>query len=140
VSGQPDDSRQLGSGPTHMTRLRVLCWVWIVAATILILLSAPVSVTRPGYGGDKLTTIEWIGPFKEPYKSHRVTRSSIDFSRLLVALLAVNFLPALILWRHDEIIRSWERRERQAVTSEKPPNSEMLALARAQREISGARR
>src|SRR6476620_4847378 len=32
--------------------------------------------------------VERIGPFKEPFAASRVTKSSIDFSRLIVAILA----------------------------------------------------
>src|SRR5262245_3664219 len=123
-----------GSRPTHMTKLRLLCWVWIVAATIVILLSAPVAVTEPGLRDRQVTTVEWIGPFKEPHNSYRVTRSSIDFSRLLVVLLAVNFLPALILWRHDEIIQWRERQQRQPVANDRPPSSETLDRVHPRRE------
>jgi hypothetical protein len=68
--------------------------------------AAPVSVTRKTYdrSDPQVTTIEWIGPFKEPEKAFRVTKSSIDFSRLLVALLVVNCLPAVILWRYHSLV------------------------------------
>jgi hypothetical protein len=57
--------------------------------------------------------IEHIGPFGAPFdhSGSYVTRSSIDFSRLIVALLAVNFLPAVILWR-SEVIGEWLRRHK----------------------------
>jgi uncharacterized protein YggT (Ycf19 family) len=77
-----------------MRSLRVLCWIWIVVSTLVILFSAPVSVTRKNYTSDsQVTRIEWIGPFGEPFRSYAVSKSSIDFSRLIVVLLAVNFLP-----------------------------------------------
>jgi hypothetical protein len=65
---------------------------------------------------DGVTSIEWIGPFGKPFRSHAVTKSSIDFSRLIVVLLAVNFLPAVLLWRHDEIAGWLERNKRDSAT------------------------
>lgn len=52
---------------------------------------------------DMVTQIEWIGPFASPrdfvgtFGSMTLVKSSIDFSRLIVALLVVNFLPAVCL-------------------------------------------
>lgn len=80
-----------------MKSLRFLCLGWIVAATIAILFAAPVSVTRRYDTNFQVTSIEWIGPFKQPFDKYLVTKSSIDFSRLVVALLVVNFLPAVML-------------------------------------------
>jgi hypothetical protein len=118
-----------------MKNLRILCWVWILAATIAILFHAPVSVTRKNLVTDsQVTSTEWIGPFTQPLNAYRVTRSSIDFSRLVVVLLAVNFLPAVLLWQHDEIGGWWERHKRDSMTSDQSPNSEMLARARARRK------
>jgi hemolysin-activating ACP:hemolysin acyltransferase len=100
-----------------MKNLRVLCWAWIVAATLATLLHAPVSVTHRHHrfsGGSEdtlVTTTEWIGPFGSPsrdfvgtYGSIELVKSSIDFPRLIVAILAVNLLPAVLLWRHDEVV------------------------------------
>jgi hypothetical protein len=82
--------------------MRSLCWVWMVTLTTVILFNAPVSVTRDHYlyGSHHITEdFEHIGPFGAPFylSGPSVTRSSIDFSRLIVALLAVNFLPAVIV-------------------------------------------
>ncbi len=87
-----------------MKSLRPLCWIWIVAATLMILYSAPISVTRESYtsSGFQVTRIEWIGPFKQPYSA---SKSSVDFSRPIVVLFTANFLPALVLWKHDEVVR-----------------------------------
>ena len=88
--------------------LRLLCWLWIVGSTIVILFHAPVTVTRKRSSDSQVTSTEWIGPFTQPRDgyAYSVTRSSIDFSRLVVVLLAVNFLPAVLLWRHDEVVWS----------------------------------
>ena len=99
-----------------MKNLRVICWVWIVASTIVILFRAPVSVTRQdGKSRPQVTRIEWIGPFKEPFSERftrgDVTKSSIDFSRLVIAILAANFLPAVLLWQHNEVVGWLERRK-----------------------------
>jgi hypothetical protein len=92
-----------------------LCCVWMVVSTTMILFHAPVSVTRHDhYGSHDITEeIEYIGPFGAPFyfSGSPVTRSSIDFSRLIAALLAVNFLPAVILWR-SEVIGEWLRRHK----------------------------
>jgi uncharacterized protein YggT (Ycf19 family) len=119
-----------------MRNLRVLCWGWIVGSTLVILFSAPVSVTRQE-SRSQVTSIEWIGPFGEPFRSYDVTKSSIDFSRLIVVLLAVNFLPAVLLWRHDEIAGWLERHKRDPVTSDQSPRNEMLDRARAARDRCG---
>jgi hypothetical protein len=122
-----------------MKNLRVLCWVWIVASTIVILFRAPVSVTRHySKSLPQVTTIEWIGPFGEPFTRYDVTKSSIDFSRLVVVLLAVNFLPAVLLWQYDKVVRWLERQQRHPVAIDQSPNNEMLTRARARRE--GARK
>ena len=96
---------------------------------------APVSVTRQdGKSRPQVTRIEWIGPFGERFTRCDVTKSSIDFSRLFIALLAANFLPAELLWRHDEVVGWLERQQRHPVTIDESPNNEMLARARARRE------
>ena len=125
-----------------MKELRPLCWFWIVAATMLILLvasagelefraSVPISVTRRDAKDTQLTRSEWIGPFTEPYAIYRVTKSSIDFSRLIVALLVVNVL-AVVLWQHYETVHWWERRQR--VSSDQAPSKD-----RPQRGIAFAK-
>ena len=55
--------------------------------------------------------MDW--PFREPFRSYSVTKSSIDFSRLIVVLLAANVLPAVILWRSEEIGEGLRRHESQ---------------------------
>jgi hypothetical protein len=95
-------------------------------------LSAPVAVTRQVESRPQVTSIEWIGPFGKPFRSYAVTKSSIDFSRLIVVLLAVNFLPAVLLWRHDEIAGWSERRKRDSATI---PRNEMVDRARSRRGI-----
>ena len=120
-----------------MKSMRVLCWAWIVASTIVILFQAPVSVTRQdSKSRPQVTRIEWIGPFGEPLRRYDVTKSSIDFSRLFVALLAVNFLPATLLWRHNEVAGWLERQQRHPVTIDQARSNEMLDRARARRGIA----
>jgi hypothetical protein len=104
-----------------MKNLRPQCWIWIVAATTVLVLLAPVSVTYrySGYSekDDTITKTEWIGPLGSPreyigkYGSREALKSSLDLSRLIVVLFAANFLPALILWKHDEIVRWQEERK-----------------------------
>ena len=100
-----------------MKFMRAVCWIWIVASITVILFWSPVSVTRDYLerdGSHDITEdIEYIGPFGAPFyrSGSSVTRSSIDFSRLIAALLAVNFLPAVILWR-SEVIGEWLRRHK----------------------------
>ena len=117
--------------------LRLLCWVWIVGSTIVILFHAPVTVTRKSYtsSDSQVTSTEWIGPFTQPLDAYRVTRSSIDFSRLVVVLLAVNFLPAVMLWRHDEVVGWLERQQRHRVRIDQAPKNEIVTRARARREV-----
>ena len=117
--------------------LRLLCWVWIVGSTIVILFHAPVTVTRKSYtsSDSQVTSTEWIGPFTKPLDAYRVTRSSIDFSRLVVVLLAVNFLPAVMLWRHDEVVGWLERQQRHRVKIDQSPKNEIVTRARARREV-----
>ena len=88
-----------------MKFMRAVCWVWIVASTTLILFWSPVSVTRQAdKSRPQVTRIEWIGPFGEPLAPRsNITKSSIDFSRMIAALLAANFLPAVILLRFKTI-------------------------------------
>jgi hypothetical protein len=95
-----------------MKFMRVACWVWIVVSTTLILFWSPVSVTRQAdKSRPQVTRIEWIGPFGEPLgPRYNITKSSIDFSRMIAALLAANFLPAVILWRFKTIGEWLDRR------------------------------
>ena len=100
-----------------MKFMRAACWVWIVVSTTLILFWSPVAVTRQAdKSRPQVTRIEWIGPFGEPFRKYVVTKRSIDFSRLIVVLVAVNFLPAVLLWRHDEVVGWLERQQRHPVT------------------------
>ena len=126
-----------------MRNLRVLCWAWIVLSTIVILFHAPVSVARKSYGkpGVQATSVEWIGPFKEPFNkpSASVIRSSIDFSRLVVAILAANLLPAVLLWQHDQVVEWLKIQQRQRATSDQSTNIQMLASTRARREAASRR-
>jgi hypothetical protein len=117
--------------------LRVLCWVWIVCSTIVILFHAPVTVTRKGYTSSdfQVTSTEWIGPFTQPLKAYRVTRSSIDFSRLVVVLLTMNFLPAVMLWRHDEVVGWLERQQRQRAKIDRVAKNGIVTRARTRREV-----
>ena len=117
--------------------LRLLCWIWIVGSTIMILFHAPVTVTRKSStsSDSQVTSTEWIGPFTQPLDAYRVTRSSIDFSRLVVVLLAVNFLPAVLLWRHDEVVAWLERQQRHRVKIDQSPKNEIVTRARARSEV-----
>jgi hypothetical protein len=91
--------------------LRLLCWIWILVATTITVFNAPVAVTRKVYSQEpQITKIEWIGPFAEPYDAHRITKSSLDLSRLALALLLANLLPAVVVWQHDRITQWWQRR------------------------------
>ena len=88
---------------------------------MVLVLSAPVSVTYrySGYSekDDTITKTEWIGPLGSPreyigtYGSRKAVKSSLDLSRLIVVLFAANFLFALVLWKHDEIVR-WRDKQR----------------------------
>jgi hypothetical protein len=102
----------------------------------VILFHAPVAVARKSYtsSDSQVTSTEWIGPFTQPLNAYRVTRSSIDFSRLVVVLLAVNFLPAVMLWRHDEVVGWLERQQRHRVKIDQAPKNEIVTRARARRE------
>ena len=100
-----------------MKSMRTVCWIWIVASTTVVLFWAPVSVTRDYRSGSHVTSIEWIGPFGEPFRSLSVTKSSIDFSRLIVVLLAANLLPAVILWRSEAIGEWLQRHKRKVIIS-----------------------
>ena len=125
-----------------MKFMRVACWVWIVVSTTLILVWSPVAVTRGQADKSRppVTRIEWIGPFGEPLEpSSSIIKTSIDFSRMIAALLAANFLPAVLLWRHDEVAGWLERQQRQPVTTEQAPSNEMLTRERARRKALARR-
>ena len=124
-----------------MKFMRVACWVWIVVSTTLILFWSPVAVTRQDDKSDpQVTRIEWIGPFGEPsWPRSNITKSSIDFSRMIAALLAASFLPAVLLWRHDEVAVWLERQQRQPVTTDQAPSNEMSTGARGRREALARR-
>ena len=121
--------------------LRLLSWLWIAAATVAILFYAPVSVTYrySGYSpkDDTVTKTEWIGPFgsARDSDSRMAVKSSLDFSRLIVVLLTMNFLPAVLLWRHDEVVVWLERQKRNSVTIDRSPKNEIATRARARREV-----
>ena len=82
---------------------RTLFWIWIIGATMGLLLYAPITVTkRVHISGGPVTTTEtkWIGPFGK--NGSFETKSSVDLSRLLVAFLLINGLPILALWKLPE--------------------------------------
>ena len=54
-----------------------------------------------------------------------------------MAILATNFLPAVVLWRHDEVVEWLERLQRRPATNIEPPNNETLARPRGRREAAG---
>ena len=121
--------------------LRLLCRLWIAAATVAILFYAPVSVTYrySGYSpkDDTVTETESIRPFGSARDSgsRMAVKSSLDFSRLIVVLLTMNFLPAVLLWRHDEVVVWLERQKRNSVTIDQSPKNEIVTRARAWREV-----
>jgi len=135
--------RNLSEKPARCGRqnLRVLCWIWIVLSTIVILLHAPVSVARQSYAasGFQTTSIEWIGPFEEPSRLHLVTKSSIDFSRLIIAILAVNLVPALLLWQREKVTGWLKAQQPQRAMGAQSPNNEMVDRARPRREAASRR-
>ena len=124
-----------------MKFMRVACWVWIVVSTTLILFWSPVAVTRQAdKSRPQVTRIEWVGPFGEPLEPRsNITKTSIDFSRMIAALLAANFLPAVLLWRHNEVAGWLERQQRHPVTIDRAPSNEMLTRERARREALARR-
>ncbi len=86
---------------------------------------------------DTVTKTEWIGPFgsARDSDSRMAVKSSLDFSRLIVVLLTMNFLPAVLLWRHDEVVVWLERQKRNSVTIDRSSKNEIATRARARREV-----
>jgi hypothetical protein len=83
--------------------MRALLWVWIVGTTTLLFFMPPVVEGGMSKGAFERSVLE---------SSFYETR--IDISRLIITLLAINFLPAVALWRYDQLCE-WLRRHKRKI-------------------------
>ena len=85
--------------------MRVLLWTWIVGATATVLFMPPMHEKLPTRRGE---ATQWMskGALEQSVLGSSDLDTRIDISRLIVTLLALNFLPAVALWQYDAI-RDW---------------------------------
>ena len=93
--------------------MRVFLWAWIVGFTTLILFMPPMLEKLPTLRGE---ASQWVtkGAFERSVLQSSTDETQIDISRLVTTLLAINFLPAVALWRYNQI-REWLRRHEKKV-------------------------
>jgi hypothetical protein len=103
--------------------MRVLLWTWIVGATALVLFMPPMHEKLPTRRGE---ATQWMskGALEQSVLGSSDFDTRVDISRLIVTLLALNFLPAVALWRYDAI-RDWLQLHRKEL------NTTVLWLSRA---------
>ncbi len=90
--------------------MRELLWIWIVGLTALALFMPPTLEKLPTRPGE---AVQWRnkGAFEQPVLQSSTRETRLDISRLIITLLAINFLPAVALWRYNEI-REWLQRHK----------------------------
>ena len=90
--------------------MRELLWAWIVGFTALVLFMPPMLEKLPTRRGE---ATQWSnkGAFEQSVLQSSVAETRVDISRLIVTLLAINFLPAVALWRYNAI-RDWLQRHK----------------------------
>ena len=90
--------------------MRAFLWAWIIGFTALILFMPPMLEKQPTVRGE---AVHWIskGAFGQSVLGSSVSETRVDVSRFIISLLAINFLPAVALWRYNEI-REWLQRHK----------------------------
>jgi hypothetical protein len=94
--------------------MRVLLWAWIIGFTAFVLYMPPMLEKLPTRQGE---AARWSnkGAFEQSVLQSSIGETRVDISRLIISLLAINFLPAVALWRCNAI-RDWlQRHESQLV-------------------------
>ena len=93
--------------------MRALLWAWIIGFTALVLYMPPMLEKLPTRQGE---TVRWRnkGAFEQSVLQSSIHETRVDISRLIVSLLAINFLPAVALWRYNEI-REWLQRHKSEI-------------------------
>ena len=88
--------------------MKVLLWAWIVGFSALVLFMSPILEKLPTRRGE---TTRWSnkGPFEQSVLQSSIAETRVDISRLIITLLAVNFLPAVALWRYNATVEWLQR-------------------------------
>ena len=93
--------------------MRVFLWAWIIGLTALVLFMPPMLEKLPTRQGE---AARWRnkGAFEQSVLQSSIGETRVDISRLIISLLAINFLPAVALWRYNEI-REWLQRHKSEI-------------------------
>jgi hypothetical protein len=86
--------------------MRELLWAWIVGFTALVLFMPPMLEKQRTLQGE---AVQWSNKsaFERSVLGNSWDRETrVDISRLIITLLAINFVPAVALWRYNAI-REW---------------------------------
>ncbi len=97
--------------------MRVFLWVWIIGFTALVLLMPPMLEKLPIRQGEGA---RWRnkGAFGQSVLQSSIGETRVDIFRLIISLLAINFLPAVALWQYNEI-HEWVQRHNSLIDA--PP-------------------
>jgi hypothetical protein len=92
--------------------MRVLLWTWIVGATALVFFMPPIREKLPPRRGE---AAQWMskGAFEQSVLASSDVDTHVDISRLIVTLLALNFLPAVALWQYDGFVIGYGLHQRE---------------------------
>jgi hypothetical protein len=92
--------------------MRVLLWSWIVGVTALVLFMPPMHEKLPTRRGE---ATQWMskGAFEQSVLGSSDRQIRVDISRLIITLLALNFLPAMALWRYNPLLEWLQRYQRE---------------------------
>jgi hypothetical protein len=95
--------------------MRVLLWSWIVGVTALVLFMPPMHEKLPTTRGE---ATRWMskGAFEQSVLGSSDLETRVGISRLIITLLALNFLPAVALWRYNPILE-WLQRHQGGIRS-----------------------
>jgi hypothetical protein len=76
--------------------MRALLWAWVVGTTALLLFMPPMLEKQRSRQGEP---VRWenTGPFEQSVFGISIHETRVDIPRLIVAILAINFLPAVAL-------------------------------------------
>jgi len=91
--------------------VKTLLWLWIFGFTAAVFLFPPME--EKFTSAQPKPNVQWKGipPLRQSVFHEEFRETRMDFPRLLAVLLAVNFLPAVAIWKWPEI-SSWASRHK----------------------------
>ena len=79
--------------------MKALLWIWIVVMTAWLLFYPPFI--------EPLSEVFWknVPAFEISVFGHHTLGTRVDFGRLAAQILAINFIPTILLWKWDALVR-----------------------------------